>query len=69
VIVCLRTVDVPGDVRDRYIAWIDTPERDGRTASDVHRAVDYHPITRYDVAGGYLNPLGLAADTPREERP
>jgi heme-degrading monooxygenase HmoA len=95
-IVCLRTVDVPADVRGRYLdwiaenrdvrvahgilaelvleppggddtvvltvwpdhetfdAWIATPERDALTASDVHRAVGYRPITRYEVAGGYL---------------
>jgi heme-degrading monooxygenase HmoA len=97
-IVCLRTVGVPADVRDRYLAWIDegrevreahgilaelvcepasgegdtvvitiwpdhatfdawiaTPNRDTLTASEVHRAVDYRPITRYEVTGGYLN--------------
>ena len=95
-IVCLRTVAVPIEQRDRYLewisegravreahgilaewvleptngdgdtvvvtvwpshevfdAWIATPERDGLTGSDVHRSVDYRPITRYDVAGGY----------------
>ena len=36
-----------------FDAWIATPERDGLTGSDVHRSVDYRPITRYDVAGGY----------------
>jgi heme-degrading monooxygenase HmoA len=36
-----------------FDAWIATPERDALTASDVHQAVDYRPITRYDVAGGY----------------
>jgi hypothetical protein len=25
----------------------------------VHQTVDYQPITRYDVAGGYLNLPGL----------
>ena len=44
---------------DVFDAWIATPERDRLTASDVHRAVDYQPITRYDVAGGYLNLPGL----------
>jgi heme-degrading monooxygenase HmoA len=96
VIVCLRTVVVPPEQRDRYLdwiadgravrethgilaewvleptggdgdtvvvtvwpsqeifdAWIATPERDALTASDVHRSVDYWPITRYDVAAGY----------------
>jgi len=36
-----------------FDAWIATPERDALTASDVHQAVDYRPITRYDVIGGY----------------
>lgn len=96
-IVCLRTVAVPPDQRDRYLewiaegrevreahgilgelvlepsngdgetvvvtiwpshevfdGWIATPERDALTASDVHQAVDYRPITRYDAVGGYL---------------
>jgi heme-degrading monooxygenase HmoA len=38
-----------------FDAWIATPERDALTASEVHRAVDYRPITRYDVPAGYLN--------------
>jgi heme-degrading monooxygenase HmoA len=46
-----------------FDAWIATPERDRLTASDVHQAVSYQPITRYDMAGGYLNPAGLAAAT------
>lgn len=97
-IVCIRTVAVPDDVRARYLAWIAegravreahgllaewvlepsdshgdtvvvtvwpshevfdawiaTPERDALTASDVHQAVDYRPITRYDLVGGYTN--------------
>lgn len=41
--------------------WIATPERDRLTASEVHQAVDYHPINRYDIAGGYLNVDALAA--------
>ena len=45
---------------DMFDAWIATPERNALTASDVHRAVDYRPITRYEVAGGYLNIPGLA---------
>ena len=108
-IVCLRTVDVPGDVRHRYLAWIAdgqavreahgilaelvcepasgdgdtvvitiwpdhatfdawiaTPERDALTASAVHQAVQYHPITRYDVAAGYRNVASLARG---EEQP
>ena len=36
-----------------FDAWIATPERDELTTSEVHRAVDYHPITRYHAVGGY----------------
>ena len=39
-----------------FDAWIATPERDGLTASDVHQAIEYHPITRYDTVGGYIAP-------------
>ena len=109
-IVCLRTVAIPDEVRDRYLAWIDegrtlrqahgilaelvcepssgegetvvvtvwpdhatfdawiaTPERSALTASDVHQAVDYRPITRYEVAGGYLNLPGLHEAGPTLE--
>ena len=44
-----------------FDAWIATPDRDRLTASDVHRTVDYRPITRYEVAGGYLNLPDLTA--------
>lgn len=44
-----------------FDAWIATPDRDRLTASDVHRAVDYRPITRYDAAGGFVNLEGLKA--------
>jgi heme-degrading monooxygenase HmoA len=107
VIVCLRTVAVPPEWHQRYLAWIEagratrqqhgilaelvwepaepggetvvitiwpshevfdawiaTPHRDALTNSEVHRAVSYRPITRYEVAGGYLNPPGLAACDP-----
>ena len=37
------------------------PERDALTASDVHRLVDYRPITRYDLVGGYTNLAALTA--------
>ncbi len=90
-IICLRTVAVPAEWRDRYLAWIDagreirqqhgilaelvcepyddtgetvvitawpshevfdawiaTPHRGALTASEVHQAVAYTPITRYD---------------------
>lgn len=95
-IVCLRTVAVPTEVRARYLQWIDdgralreahgllaewvlepsagegdtvvvtvwpshevfdawiaTPDRDALTASEVHQAVEYRPITRYDTVGGH----------------
>ncbi len=42
-----------------FDAWIATPERDALTASEVHQAVDYQPIIRYDLAGGYLNPTTI----------
>jgi heme-degrading monooxygenase HmoA len=43
-----------------FDAWIATSERDALTASDVHKSVDYHPITRYDVVGGHVNVAGLS---------
>ena len=114
-IVCLRTVVVPADERERYLdwiaegraareahgilaelvveptdgkghtvvitiwpshevfdAWIATPERDALTDSEVHRAVEYRPITRFDLAGGYVNLPALAsllpADAPEEDQ-
>mgnify|MGYP001027667326 CR=1 FL=1 len=106
-IICLRTVTVPPQWRERYLAWITagravrqqhgilaelvcepsepdgdtvvitawpshkvfdswiaTPHRDALTASEVHQAVSYRPITRYEVAGGYLNLPGLADHDP-----
>jgi heme-degrading monooxygenase HmoA len=103
-IVCLRTVIVPAEARDRYLAWITdgqaireahgllaewvsqpldggdeltvvtvwpshdvfdawiaTPERDALTDSDVHRSVEYRPITRCDAVGGYTA-TGLALE-------
>lgn len=114
-ILCIRTVVVPDDVRASYLdwisdgravreahgllaewvlepssetsdtvvitiwpdhetfdAWIATPERDALTASAVHRAVDYRPIIRYDVAGGYTNLAGLIStmeNINREQQP
>ena len=52
-----------------FDGWIATPERDAFTASAVHQAVDYRPITRYDVIGGYLSPAGVhhADPTPEED--
>ena len=106
-IVCLRTVAVPPERRQRYLAWIAEgrrirqrhgilaelvrepatgvgetvvltawpshevfdawiapPHRDALSASEVQQAVDYRPITRYDVAGGYLNLPGLTTHDP-----
>ena len=106
-IVCLRTVAVPPEWRERYLAWIAngrvirqqhgilaelvcepeepvgetvvltiwpsqevfdawiaTPQRGALTASEVHQAVNYRPITRYEVTGGYLNLPGLTACNP-----
>jgi heme-degrading monooxygenase HmoA len=106
-IVCLRTVEVPGETRARFLdwisenqavrqahgilgelvleptdsqgpavvvtiwpshavfdAWVATPERDRLTASEVHQAVRYQPITRYEVVGGYLNIQGLEQSAP-----
>ena len=47
-----------------FDAWIATPDRHRLTASGVHQAVDYRPITRYDVAGGYLDVDGLRREQP-----
>jgi heme-degrading monooxygenase HmoA len=47
-----------------FDAWIATPYRDALTASDVHEAVEYRPIIRYDLASGYLNLAGLALHDP-----
>jgi heme-degrading monooxygenase HmoA len=47
-----------------FDAWIATMERAALTASDVHRAVDYRPIMRYEISAGYLNMPGLAAHDP-----
>src|ERR1044071_2431047 len=55
---------------ETFDAWIATPERDRLTASEVHQAVDYRPITRYDVVGRYLNIPGMENKpdrTPIEE--
>jgi heme-degrading monooxygenase HmoA len=52
-----------------FDAWIATPERDALTASEVHRAVTYRPITRYHVPGGYLNLPGLTVHDPNPPNP
>ena len=38
---------------DTFDAWIGTPDRDRLTASSTHEAVEFRPLTRYDVVGGY----------------
>jgi heme-degrading monooxygenase HmoA len=52
-----------------FDAWIATPHRDALTASEVHQAVSYRPITRYEVAGGYLNLPGLTVHDPSPRPP
>jgi heme-degrading monooxygenase HmoA len=55
---------------EAFDAWIETPDRDLLTASDVHGAVRYGPITRYDLSGGYINLDRLTAVTePSKEAP
>lgn len=49
---------------EAFDAWIATPHRDRLTASDTHQAVRYHPITRHEVAGGYLNIDALTKEQP-----
>jgi heme-degrading monooxygenase HmoA len=111
-IICLRTVAVPPEWRERYLAWnaegrairqqhgilaelvcepagpggesvvitvwpshevfdawIATPHRGALTASEVHQAVSYRPITRHEVTGGYLNLPGLAVCDPSPQPP
>lgn len=50
---------------EQFDAWIATPDRDRLTASEVHRSVDYQPIARYDVAGGYINVQAPALEEQR----
>ena len=51
-----------------FDAWIATPHRDALTASEVHRAVSYRPINRYEVTGGYLNLPGLTVHDPSPQQ-
>ncbi len=60
---------------EAFDAWIATPDRHRLTASEVHSSVDYRPITRYELAGGYTNLAVLTAlgsqygPDPKEEHP
>ena len=58
----LDTVIVTGwPSHDALDLWIDTPDRDRLTDSEMHRGASFRPLTRFDVIGGYLNVDGLAA--------
>ena len=49
---------------DTFDAWIDTPDRDRLTASPTHEAVEFRPLTRYDLVGGYgADALGKTSPT------
>ena len=52
-----------------FDAWIATPHRAALTASEVHQAVAYRPITRHEVPGGYLNLPALSALTAHDPNP
>ncbi len=39
---------------DTFDAWIDTPDRDRLTASPTQEAVEFRPLVRHDLVGGYL---------------
>jgi hypothetical protein len=55
---------------EAFDAWIETPDRDRLTASAVLGSVRFGPITRHDVAGGYLNldELTAVATVSKEDR-
>jgi hypothetical protein len=66
----LETVIVSGwPSHDALDAWINTPARDSLTDSEMHRAVAFRPLVRFEMVGGYLNLDGLAAmaDAGKEE--
>jgi len=55
---------------EAFDAWIETPDRDRLTASNVHGSVLYGPVTRYDTLGGYLTIDGLTTFAEKiEEEP
>jgi heme-degrading monooxygenase HmoA len=39
-----------------FDAWVATPYPDALTASAVHQAVAYHPISRHDASGRIFEP-------------
>src|SRR5215210_5266478 len=39
---------------DTFDRWIDTPDRDRLTASAMHDAVEFRPLVRFDLVGGYV---------------
>lgn len=41
--------------------WIDTPDRDALTKSEVHQSVSYRPLRRYDLIDGYTNAEAFAS--------
>jgi hypothetical protein len=49
---------------DTFDAWIATPDRDRLTASPTHAAVEFRPLTRYVVVGGYLADAITATPPP-----
>ena len=53
---------------DTFDAWINTRDRDRLTASPTHDAVEFRPLTQYDVIGGYLTDA-LASTRPSGEQP
>lgn len=48
-----------------FDAGIATPAQERITASEVHRAVEYRRITRYDLTGSYTNFAGFAELFPQ----
>ena len=54
---------------EMFDAWIATPERDALTASVVHRSVECHPITRYELVEVDVDhQSGQAANSRRERQ-
>lgn len=49
---------------DTFDSWINSSDRDRLTASPTHEAVEFRPITRYDLVGGYLAEALTAGGRP-----